>query len=122
MKYTDVIVSEIPDSYASAALGVEETIDLDLARVQWKNYVEALKETGVRVTTLPADEKFPDCVFVEDPAVIIGDHALLTKPGDPSRADEIVRMKPMLKAFGLIVMEIKDPNAKIDGGDVHFTG
>ena len=43
MKYTDVIVSEIPDSYASAALGVEEEIDIDLARTQWKNYVDALK-------------------------------------------------------------------------------
>ncbi len=88
---------------------------------------------------LPADEKFPDCVFVEDAAVIVGGHALLTQPGDPSRRDETLRMGRVLKEAGLVVMEgkksdfrfsksirfwisVDDPGAKLDGGDVLWTG
>ena len=43
MKTTDVIVSQVSDSYASAALGVTEPINLELARTQWKAYVDALR-------------------------------------------------------------------------------
>ena len=43
--FTDVIVSEIPDSYVTDALGSEdfEKIDIHLARRQWAAYVEALR-------------------------------------------------------------------------------
>ena len=54
--------------------------------------------------------------------MIVMGHALLTKPGDPSRTDEIKNMKPVLEKQGLVVMEINDPSAKLDGGDVIFTG
>ena len=33
--------------------------------------------------SLPADEQFPDCVFVEDTAVIADEVALITIPGKP---------------------------------------
>merc|ERR1712198_693182 len=121
-EFSNVIVCELPDSYATAALGLSSPVNMDLARQQWKSYVRALENLGCQVTTLPADEKFPDCVFVEDTAVIVMGHALLTKPGDPSRTDEIKNMRPVLEKQGLIVMEINDPSAKLDGGDVIFTG
>jgi len=121
-KFSNVIVCELPDSYATAALGLSDSVDMSLARTQWRAYVRALEGVGCKVTTLPADEKFPDCVFVEDTAVIVMGHALLTKPGDPTRRDEIKNMRPVLEKQGLIVMEISDPEAKLDGGDVIFTG
>merc|ERR1711915_340980 len=58
---------------------------------------------------------FPDCVFVEDTAVIILGHALLTKPGDPSRRDEIKNMKPVLEKQGLVVMEIQTQTPNLMG-------
>ena len=78
---------------AVAGLGTEnfEPVDLDLARRQHAGYVRALKKAGVNVTSLPAEEEYPDCVFVEDPAVIIGKTALITRPGDPSRRGEVYR-------------------------------
>merc|ERR1712114_85455 len=121
-EFSNVIVCELPDSYATAALGLSSPVDMSLARTQWRAYVRALEGVGCKVTTLPADEKFPDCVFVEDTAVIVMGHALLTKPGDPTRRDEIKNMKPVLEKQGLVVMEINDPSAKLDGGDVIFTG
>ena len=40
-------------------------------RRQWESYVSALAGLGCRVTRLPPLERFPDCVFVEDTAVIV---------------------------------------------------
>ena len=39
------------------------------------------KSLGIEVTEIPADERYPDCVFVEDPVVVCGDTALITIPG-----------------------------------------
>ena len=70
---------------------------MDLARKQHANYVNALRYVGCNVTTLPADERFPDCVFVEDPAVIVGGTALITQPGHPTRRNETIKMKALLQ-------------------------
>ena len=35
----------------------------------------------VQVHQMPADERYPDCVFVEDPVVVCGGTALITIPG-----------------------------------------
>ncbi len=59
---------------------------------------------------------------MEDPAVIIGSTALITRPGHLTRFGEVERMRRLLKEMGLIVVEITDPEAKIDGGDVQYTG
>jgi dimethylargininase len=40
----------------------------------------ALSACGLRVIHLPSDG-FPDSVFIEDTAVIVGDVALITRPG-----------------------------------------
>ena len=52
-------------------------------------YVAALREIGLDVIELPADEKHPDCVFVEDVAVVCNGTALLTRPGHPDRKNEV---------------------------------
>ncbi len=36
----------------------------------------------VQVIVVPADERYPDCVFVEDPVVVCDDTALITIPGN----------------------------------------
>ena len=72
-------------------------VDLVLARQQHKAYVDALRSTGADVRVLPGDEAHPDCVFVEDPAVVIGGTALITRPGAPSRRRETDRIKRVLQ-------------------------
>lgn len=121
--FTHVVVSEIPDSYATKALGLSGTVDINLARSQHKAYVDVFRGLGVEVRVLKADEAFPDCVFVEDPAIVIEGHALITKPGDPSRQDEIRRIRRTLRdELQLPFLEVVDPAVKLDGGDVLFTG
>jgi dimethylargininase len=37
---------------------------------------------------LPADPEFPDGVFVEDPAIVLDEIAIITRPGAESRRGE----------------------------------
>ena len=67
--------------------------DYDLALQQHDSYIAALRQCGVAVTVLEADERYPDSCFVEDPAVITRKCAIITNPGAPSRngeKDEII--------------------------------
>ncbi|HEY6125434.1 MAG TPA: arginine deiminase-related protein, partial [Steroidobacteraceae bacterium] len=51
-------------------------------------YIDALRAAGVQVTVLDALEQFPDSIFVEDPALVFSEAAVLLRPGAPSRMAE----------------------------------
>jgi dimethylargininase len=120
--FTHAVVRKLPDSFATLPEGLSAMPDMAVARKQHASYVAALEQAGLQVTSLPADEKYADCVFTEDVSVIVGDHALITCPGVGSRKGETDSMKEHLQSLGLVVMDINDPEAEIDGGDVIFTG
>jgi dimethylargininase len=65
------------------------TIDVDRARVQHHDYEQALRDEGYVVEQLPADDDLPDCVFVEDDAVVFDECAVMTRPGARSRRAEL---------------------------------
>ena len=71
---------------------------------------------------IPAEEQFPDLVYVEDPAVVLDGTALITQMAPPTRAPEIVVMQPVLENMGYRIVHMKEPGAYLDGGDVMFTG
>ena len=62
----------------TASLGAP---DYAKAMRQYAGYVKALREAELDVTVLPADERFPDGHFVEDPVVIFRDMAFLCRSG-----------------------------------------
>ncbi|KAM6962712.1 N(G),N(G)-dimethylarginine dimethylaminohydrolase 1 isoform 1-T1 [Aplochiton taeniatus] len=122
--FTHAVVRAIPSSLAKEALRTNK-LDVDLAKAHREHevYVGVLKEKlGLKVIELPADESLPDCVFVEDAAVVCGDTALITRPGAESRIKETVAMKQALKDLDLKIVEMTDETATLDGGDVLFTG
>lgn len=122
-RYTHAVVCRIPDSFKENAVGISAPIDLAKARKQHEVYVATLREIGLDVIELPADESHPDCVFVEDIAIVCNGIALLTRPGHPSREKEVEYMRAILKnELELPVIEIPDETATLDGGDVLFTG
>ena len=63
-------------------------IDVDVARAQHHEYVQALKNLGCDVIELPPEPDFPDSVFVEDTAFILPELAVITRPGADSRKPE----------------------------------
>lgn len=95
--YTHAVVRGVPSSLAKEALRITQA-DVDLAGAQGEHeaYVEVLRtKLGLEVIELPADESLPDCVFVEDAAVVCGDTALITRPGAESRRREVGKCRHM---------------------------
>ncbi|KAI1891995.1 hypothetical protein AGOR_G00149440 [Albula goreensis] len=122
--FTHAVVRAIPSSFAKEALRTNcSEVDLNKAQREHEQYVGVLKhKLGLQVLELPADESLPDCVFVEDAAVVCGDTALITRPGAASRRKETEAMKKALSDLNLNVVEMDDETATLDGGDVLFTG
>jgi len=93
----------------------------DYARVVAEHvaYVEALRAAGVSVTVLPALEEFPDSMFLEDPALVFTDTAILLNPGAASRQGEARELSPTLTARFARVLAL--PEGHADGGDILVT-
>ena len=90
---------------------------------QHDTYIEALKQCGVEVTVLEADERDPDSCFVEDPALITRKCAIITNPGAASRNGEKNEIIGAVKKFFPEdkIEYIKDPGT-LEGGDVMMVG
>lgn len=91
--------------------------DFDRAMCQYEAYCLALRESGLEVKVLPADERFPDGHFVEDPFVIFRDLAFHCRSGAPSRQGEGESLKPHLDDLRIVDAPA---DVNIDGGDVLF--
>jgi len=115
------LVRAVPESYprALAKFFGSGPTSVPRAQEQHQAYRQALIANGVEVTVLPADHDHPDCIFVEDQAVVIDDHVLLPVPGHPSRRGE----QPPVADF--LVRQLHGGRlcrmwgeAKMDGGDL----
>ena len=97
--------------------------DYALALKQHAAYIEALKQCGVNVTVLPADDAFPDSCFVEDVAVVTRKCAIVTNPGAASRNGETAAIVPVLERFfpAEHIHRITAPGT-LEGGDVMMVG
>ena len=90
-------------------------IDPARAASQHAAYEAALSEAGLEIVRLPELADDPDAVFVEDTALILGDHAVITRPGAASRANETSSTAAGLQNhFELHRIE----RGHVDGGDV----
>ena len=83
------------------------------------SYIAALRAAGVRVTVLDALERHPDSIFVEDPALVFSDAAILLRPGAPSRMAEARELRATLEGRFPAVLQLTHGFA--DGGDILVT-
>jgi dimethylargininase len=95
-------------------------IDVGLARAQHDEYRRQLEMAGHTIEVVPADEAQPDCVFIEDTAVIVGKVAVITRPGAVSRRAETSAVARALATW-FPTTEITEPGT-LDGGDVFRLG
>lgn len=79
-------------------------------------YVAALEAAGVIVDMLPALDAWPDAIFVEDPAFVLPEGAILLRPGAPSRIGEVAEIEPALRRHFDTVLTL--PEGFADGGDI----
>ncbi|HEX9965738.1 MAG TPA: arginine deiminase family protein [Allosphingosinicella sp.] len=79
-------------------------------------YAQALAAAGVDVEILPALPEHPDSVFVEDPAFVLPEGAILLRPGAPSRFGEAELLAPVLHRHFDRVARVDE--GFVDGGDI----
>lgn len=95
-------------------------IDFERAREEHRLYRAALRAIGCTVIELPADDAHPDCVFVEDTAVVLPHVAIMTRPGAESRRGELPAIERELRRHRDVVTMTAP--ATLDGGDVLVAG
>jgi dimethylargininase len=126
-RYNFALVSRIANSFADSSsfdLKPGRTIDIDKARHEHEELVEALRRIGLDVIELPSDDKHPDGLFVDDIAVVIHGTALICNPPSindrPTRQGELAVVRQVLrKELGLKIVECE---GTLEGGDVLWTG
>ncbi|GLI61490.1 hypothetical protein VaNZ11_003814, partial [Volvox africanus] len=78
-----------------------------------------LRSIVTNVVEIPADDSCPDCVFIEDTALVIGkSHAVVTRPGAPSRRPEPGPVAAAIHRLGIPQIDTLRAPATLDGGDV----
>lgn len=112
------IVREVSSSINDCELSfhAREPIDVAKAIVQHQAYRDSLAELGVRIVSLPAEPSLPDAVFVEDPAVVLDELAVISNMGAFSRRPEISSLAEVLSRYRPLSF-LAEP-ATLDGGDV----
>lgn len=105
LRYTHGIVCRVPLSFRS-----QGEINFEEAKRQHEAYVRLLRDIGLDVIELPPDETLPECIYVEDTAVVCNGIALITRPGNPSRQKEVISKKILLakRRFGIFFNLLSD--------------
>ena len=132
-RVTRAICRQVPRSVLNGLSGNKaaeaNAPDYQKAVDQHAEYMEHLREAIGRgkqgVYVCDPDENHPDCVFVEDTAVVSGPtSAVSTSIGAESRrGEEKVVLDALLECGVTDVLNMRKVNgAHLDGGDVLFTG
>lgn len=92
-------------------------VDAELAQVQWEAYVAAFEASGWPTMEVAPADALPDAPFVEDTVVVVGDLAIIARPGAPERLPEIIATEETLAGLGYRIERITAPGT-LEGGDV----
>ena len=95
-------------------------IDVGLVERQHAEYRRLLVDCGAEVRVLDVNREHPDCVFVEDTAVVLDEVAIIASFGAPSRRQEPAGIELELRKHRRIARVA--PPATLEGGDVVRVG
>jgi dimethylargininase len=93
-----------------------QPIDMDKARAQHHAYEELLRKLGAKVISLPAEPDLPDSMFVEDPAMVLDEVAVICPLGTETRRKEAPSLAAAIEKFRTLAY-VKLPGL-LEGGDV----
>jgi dimethylargininase len=112
------ITRKVSSRLANCALSFIERkpIDIQKARAQHAAYEALLIKLGAHVISLPEDPDLPDSMFVEDPAVVLDELAVICPLGTESRRKEAPAIAGALEKFRKLAY-VKLPGT-LEGGDV----
>src|SRR5437764_13283907 len=76
-----------------------EPIDLKKAEAQHQAYLQILTKHGAKLICLPAEPALPDSMFVEDPAIVLDELAVVFPLGTESRRSEAASIQRVVATF-----------------------
>ena len=91
-------------------------IHLAIAQEQHHSYEKLLGKLGARVISLPAEPGLPDSMFVEDPAIVLDELAVILPLGTETRRREAASLAQALAKFRKL--EYVSLPGTLEGGDV----
>jgi dimethylargininase len=91
-------------------------IDLEKARAHHLAFEQLLEKLGARVISLPEEKDLPDSMFVEDPALVLDEIAVIFPLGTESRRKEATSIAAALEKYRKLAY-VKLPGT-VEGGDV----
>src|SRR5271169_6386463 len=91
-------------------------IDLAKAQEQHHAYEKLLEKLGARLISLPAEPALPDSMFVEDPAIVLDEIAVMLPLGTSTRRQEAASLAQALSKFRQL--EHVTLPGTLEGGDV----
>jgi dimethylargininase len=92
-----------------------QCIDTEKAINQHRAYEECLRQVGMHVISLPVEPELPDSAFIEDPAIVLDELALIGRMGAVARRGEAKSLTKLLSAIR--PLKFMDPPATFEGGD-----
>ena len=95
-------------------------MDIEKARAQHRAYEELLGKLGAHVISLPEEPDLPDSMFVEDPAIVLDEVAVICPLGRASRRKEAPTIAAALEKYRKLAY-VKLPGT-LEGGDVLRVG
>src|SRR6267378_27173 len=93
-----------------------QPIDLAAAQEQHRAYENLLGNLGARVISLPAEPDLPDSLFVEDPAIVLDELAVILPLGTETRRREAPSLAHALAKFRKL--EYVSLPGTLEGGDI----
>jgi len=93
-----------------------QPIDLARAVEQHHAYERLLADLGARVISLPAEPDLPDSMFVEDPALVLDELAVIFPLGTETRRSEAPSIAKALQPFRKL--EYVQLPGMVEGGDI----
>src|SRR6201998_2202368 len=121
-KMLTAITRKVSSALANCELSFIERkpIDMEKARAQHHAYEELLSKLGAHVISLPEEPDLPDSMFVEDPAIVLDELAVICALGTQTRRKRAPTMAPALeKHRKLAHMQLP---GTLEGGDVLRVG
>lgn len=109
------MVRSIAHTYVELYRRAGITVYPELMESQHAAYVSALGVAGLNLHRVAAANDYPDCVFIEDVAVVLGGRALIGRIA-PHREGEQRAVADALSEWHEIIG--LPPGAKLEGGDV----
>ena len=93
-----------------------QPIDLAKAEKQHRAYQTLLEKCGAQVLSLPPEPALPDSMFVEDPAIVLDELAIILPLGTESRRPESTSIAQALSKFRKL--DRVELPGQVEGGDV----